>query len=76
MSRVGDAEVEEVARGSGYPSGKLRSRQVCAKKRLISRSPYAGILKRLDRSRVWVQGNSPILMGHSQGPIGEARGGM
>jgi len=49
MSRLGKGEPEEVARGSGYPSGQLAVLIRCRLgQKLMSRSPYAGISKRLD----------------------------
>jgi hypothetical protein len=46
MSRLGDGEVEEVARGSGYPSGQLVGHGLCVQ--LMVRSSDTGISERLD----------------------------
>jgi hypothetical protein len=50
MSRLGDGEIEEVARGSGYPSGQLVGHSVCVE--LKGRSSDTGISERFDRSCV------------------------
>jgi hypothetical protein len=46
MSRLGDGEIEEVARGSGYPSGQLVGHGLCLE--LMIRSSNTGIFERLD----------------------------
>jgi flagellar basal body P-ring protein FlgI len=46
MSRLGDGEIEEVARGSGYPSGQLVGHGLCVG--LMGRSSDTGIFERFD----------------------------
>jgi hypothetical protein len=46
MSRLGDGEIEEVARGSGYPSGQLVGHGLCVE--LMGRSSNTGISERFD----------------------------
>jgi hypothetical protein len=46
MSRLDEGEVEEVARGSGYPSGQLVGHGLCVE--LMGRSSDTGIFEIFD----------------------------